>query len=951
MKKVIATLGFAALCAVGANAQAVLGYTVSESSGTYSALDNPTVIFDGSNTDAEQSSSFFPRNVITPEGLTGSAGSAEGFSIGFNVDIAGASYDNFLVSTAGYVMLGNGEQSYNPMMGANFMTYVGDYTVAGFALSSGVTYNDETTISYQTLGSGDDSRLVVQFENYLLCYNYWGEPAPVDIQIVVYKQGKVQLVFDRLSALGEDVSINLYVGLRQNENYVSIVGSTGDMSVQCNNRGNLTVDAAWADGTTVTLNVPSDCVKPEAQPTNLDLTSTSDSVEGSFEPSADADTYLVVYAPSGVAGEAPVNGTIYAEDDKLGEATVAYFGPATSFEVSDLPGGTEYTYTIYAANSYGLNGPVYNTEAPLTSEVATFPAPAGEVVFTASSLTSLTMTVEPNEANDDVVVVYNTYCERDNFGDHGYFGVLAPDAKVGDVLPVPEDFTPYWDFDGAELPANACTVAYVGKAGEITISDLDPSSAYYVAVYTRDEAGKYTTDPVYTGYATYMEIPYDGNSYNFPRYELPYGWTGSEAGASTYGFRDEEFVDRATWTPRQGSQFIQQRANITRGDAINGKEAWMTPAPLYVNDRHCMVTFNYCITQGVDRFTTSAYNDWAEDDVLEIRLSEDNGETWVAVATYTAAEHPKQEETLSYVSISADLNAYRGQTVLVQLYWKTFNAPAFGSNMYVDRFSVLQAEFPAVPEVSVNKITHESAVISWVSKQTDYELVYAKVGDNVTHTVAVEGASSYTITGLEPETEYTVKVRGLLEGSEEAYSEWSDPVEFTTEGYPAVDAPENLESDTTTFEALGYVQLSWSKATDAESYEVAYREASSTEWIYKNCTATSLLLTDLEGGKEYIWKVRAFCTHDRETPYSAQVRFTAPQLSGVSDVELGSVEVSAGAGYVEVKGAAEATVGVYNAAGVAVAAVRQASSCEHFDLRAGLYIVVVGDQTYKVIVR
>lgn len=173
-----------------------------------------------------------------------------------------------------------------------------------------------------------------------------------------------------------------------------------------------------------------------------------------------------------------------------------------------------------------------------------------------------------------------------------------------------------------------------------------------------------------------------------------------------------------------------------------------------------------------------------------------------------------------------------------------------------------------MPEVTVAKITHDTAVVSWLSQQTDYELVYNKAGGNVTHTVKVEGASSYILEGLEPNTEYTVKVRGLLAGEEEVYSEWSDPVVFTTADYPAVDAPENLKSDTETFAATGYVQLSWSKAVDALSYEVAYRLASSTEWIYKNCEENSLLLTELESGENYVWKGK----YVRSAPTTAKLR-------------------------------------------------------------------------------
>lgn len=234
-----------------------------------------------------------------------------------------------------------------------------------------------------------------------------------------------------------------------------------------------------------------------------------------------------------------------------------------------------------------------------------------------------------------------------------------------------------------------------------------------------------------------------------------------------------------------------------------------------------------------------------------------------------------------YVNISADLNDYRGKTVLVKFYFKTFATPGFGMQIIVDRASLKQAVFPEVPEVTVGKTTESTAVINWTSAQTDYQLQYAKVGSTDFTTVDVKNAKTYELTGLEVKTEYEVKVRGLLADGE-SYSEWSDVVTFSTTDYPEVDAPRNLVSDAAS--QPGKVLLSWDEAVDAEKYEVAYRLSSSTEWICKETAETKMTLEGLEAGQTYVWKVRAFCTHDRETPYSAQARFTTPEESGIEVV-------------------------------------------------------------------
>ena len=945
MKKLLTTLAISALAVTAANAQAVLGYSLEASQGSYTPLDNPTVIFSG----ADSNPDWLYRTVLTPDGLSEDSGSSQGFSLGFTAVLAGDTYTDFLVAPSGYLYLGNGEISYNSNMGPSFMTYGQDYVNAGFAFST-CDYDNNTKVSYQVMGSGDDRRLVIQFENFK--YKSYSNTISYNAQTILYSNGLVKVVFGNVADIPADVEVSVYAGVRHYGNYVSAEGTAATLTTARNDRGDgLLLSPDMPSGLTLTMNQPGDCARPTAQPTTIELSSTSNNINGTFTATDTADSYLVLYTTGDAVAGTPADGTYYKAGEQLGEATVAYCGPATTFEVLNLQGGTDYHFSVYAVNAYGYNGPVYNTESPLTASMSTLPAQAAGIEVTASSLNSLTIKVTSNEADDDVVVLYNAYPERDNYGDHGLFGELPADVKTGDVLPAPADFTPYYEIEGAPMPSNSGIVAYVGKAGEFTVENLEAGTGYYLAVYTRNAAGRYTTLPLYGGGSTYIESPYEGDSYFFPRYHLPPGWSGSEDEVSTVGFVNQEFYNIQTNELRPGTQVIQQQANLTRGDVTNGKEAWLTLPPVVVNDRHCMARFDYCITFGESRFSTVAYNDWAEGDRLQIRLSEDNGETWSVVAAYTDAEHPSQEETLSYVNIAADLNDYRDKTVLIQLYWKTYANAPFGCKFFVDRFSLLQGEFPAVPEVTVAKITHDTAVVSWVSQQTDYELVYNEVGGNVTHTVKVEGASSYTLEGLEPNTGYTVKVRGLLAGEEEVYSEWSDPVVFTTADYPAVDAPENLKSDTETFAATGYVQLSWSKAVDALSYEVAYRLASSTEWIYKNCEENSLLLTELESGENYVWKVRAFCTHDRETSYSAQARFTAPQMSGVADVIATGAAVSAGAGYIAVEGAQGTAVAVYSASGVQVVATASASANERYELAAGLYIVSVGNKPQKVAVK
>lgn len=912
MKKIFATGLLMLLAAGGAQAQIVYGYSVAQSEGTYTPLSSPTVIFNTPMA-ADKANFDLSKSLMTPAGVQTQNGTYAGYDLGFEVNIAGQSFSKFAVSGAGYVLLGNEDLNFQNGMGANYLTYGQGHNIVGMANSNGMANGADTEISYKVSGTGDSQCLTVQFSNVGMKTGFWDEPTAFqDYQMKLYKDGRMQLVFNNFNTLPADKEAQLVMGIRLADTFVCASGEAGALTVMRNHRENVSYDNTTASGTTVTFNVPVACVKPTAQPTELNLTPTSTTIEGTFTACADADTYLVVYATGDNTPAAPVDKTTYAVGDKIGEnTTVAYFGPDTEFTLTELAGTTKYNFAVYATNAYGLEGPQYNVTNPLTKDVRTAPEGAKSAEIGASTLSSVSLTVVSNENDDNIVVLYTPFRERSSYGDHGAFGTIPADVKAGDELAIPESYNTENLYPGEAPATNGGKVAFVGKATEepIVISGLDSSTLYYIGVYTIDANGNVCQDDyknaskqiLYTGSFTVIENPWDGNTSTYPVYTQPYGYHTDE----TNGFRDEVFVDRNTNAVSRGTQAIQLSARIQRGDAVNGKELWMILPPVDVNERHVTVDFSYSITESINRFTSQGYNTWVEGDVMEIQVSEDNGETWKTLTTYNHENNPKQQmpegseideyhneayfTQFGYVNINADLNDYRGKTVLVKYYFKTFATPGFGMQVIVDRVTVKQAEFPEVPEVSVSKITDNSATVNWTSAQTDYQMQYGKVGGDSYTTVNIKDAKTYDLTNLEVNTEYEVMVRGLLADGEN-YSEWSDVVKFTTTDYPAVDAPENLKSDTETFATLGYVLLSWDKVAEAEKYEVAYRLASSTEWAYQETDEASTMLNNLQAGENYVWKVRAFCTHDRETPYSAQARFMAPNVVGIDAIAVDNAD-------------------------------------------------------------
>ncbi|MEI6821613.1 MAG: glycine-rich domain-containing protein, partial [Bacteroidota bacterium] len=115
------------------------------------------------------------------------------------------------------------------------------------------------------------------------------------------------------------------------------------------------------------------CGIPAAQPTVLTLNPSTYSVSGSFIASLSTDNYLILRSTSSTFSSAlPVNGTTYLPGDILGGLdTVVAFQPGTTFNDIQLNSSTIYYYFVFATNATCAGGPIYLTNAPLTTYVST----------------------------------------------------------------------------------------------------------------------------------------------------------------------------------------------------------------------------------------------------------------------------------------------------------------------------------------------------------------------------------------------------------------------------------------------------------------------------------------------------------------------------------------------------------------------------------------------------
>ena len=171
------------------------------------------------------------------------------------------------------------------------------------------------------------------------------------------------------------------------------------------------------------------------------------------------------------------------------------------------------------------------------------------------------------------------------------------------------------------------------------------------------------------------------------------------------------------------------------------------------------------------------------------------------------------------------------------------------SNVGLDNISVLNIDCAAPSGIVVDNVTGHTAQVSWLGDAT---VVEYKTATDEEWTPVTVSESPETITGLTPETTYSLRV-GLDCGTGE-YS-YSQNVTFTTD--IACPAPIITVTEVTTTTAT----VSW--VGDAENYTIRYRLSGSEEYSEEIPVADNTYsLTDLTASTTYVVEVQANCGED-----------------------------------------------------------------------------------------
>ncbi|MEW5676466.1 fibronectin type III domain-containing protein [Flavobacterium enshiense] len=138
-------------------------------------------------------------------------------------------------------------------------------------------------------------------------------------------------------------------------------------------------------------------------------------------------------------------------------------------------------------------------------------------------------------------------------------------------------------------------------------------------------------------------------------------------------------------------------------------------------------------------------------------------------------------------NIVVNSTAFAGQTVRLVFEWRNDTTAGTQPPAAIDNVNVTVITCPAPITLTVTAVTQSTATLQWVAgaSETQWEVVVQPVGSGQptgSSTIIPVGTNPFTVTGLNPSTNYEYYVRAVCGASD--VSTWSGPVTFTTTQIP-----------------------------------------------------------------------------------------------------------------------------------------------------------------------
>ena len=756
-KKLFLILVVALTAWIYVNAQPIMSYDFASSLGTYTEITDGTklkTVIDDSENGIE-----FDNNVWVATEATNKTVTANGFEIGFDFVYNNQKMNRFAVSSHLSVILGKDEMTVNPNRSWYYLmdNDEGDQeNVITASPNADVFGMADTEISYKLLGEAPNRTLVVQFKNVYVGLNWDGsETAPVNYQVRLNETtNTVDMVFDGWLDNVADYSKNIRVGIKGNNGDVHVRAYDWDLDVQDwqntvksaeDETLNWNSECNLVDGLTYTFTPCADCVVPTAQPTNLQVNITTDILKGSFTPAEVADHYLVLLSTEALS-TLPIDGSFYATGDSIASAVVLGYYTDTVFsnlneyeEIGiEIKPETKYYITIFAANSYCMYGPKYNTTNPLAKEVTSLPAAPASVKLVQATANSIEVYATANASGHDVVIAYTDVPYTNEYGTYlesGLFGVPTGNVVIGDEL------------------EGGGKVIYVGKAGvNAKAENLESNKVYHFAAFSKDANGNYSSLFAGVDVITNGVLPY--------QFLVEEMYRGNTCGREMEGVSVDMNIN--------GFYF---------GPAVPETEYKLTTQWLNIASGNVRLVFDMNMYIW-GRFGSNAYNEWVDDEKLLFEYTTNETE-WTTFATIDKTNAPQYATFDEFVNRRVEFEKTDDAPIKIRVRW----LPVTGQvRFYLKDLRIeekKECDYPV--DLKAIDVVGDQATLTWEQQGAETQwLINWKLQSDSVWTEVLADSRSYKLSGLPGRS--VIEARVAAKCSAESQSDWSSIVSFTS-GY------------------------------------------------------------------------------------------------------------------------------------------------------------------------
>ncbi|MFS4455209.1 S8 family serine peptidase [Maribacter sp. 2304DJ31-5] len=219
-------------------------------------------------------------------------------------------------------------------------------------------------------------------------------------------------------------------------------------------------------------------------------------------------------------------------------------------------------------------------------------------------------------------------------------------------------------------------------------------------------------------------------------------------------------------------------------------------------------------------------------------------------STQISEDNISENETISFT-----IEAMGNETLTTSISWTD------PESEYINR-GVLNDKTPALVNDLDIRITKDgSTFYPWKLNPADPNATATK-GDN-----KVDPFERIEIPGAKGVYTLTITHKGTLRNGIQDFSLLISGAKMTA---CSVVAPENLSLDEATGESI---DLNWDKIVDG-LYEVQYKNASDNDWITEYTSTGSSVLNGLMVGKDYVVRLRTFCSQNIASEYTMEYIFT-----------------------------------------------------------------------------